>query len=193
MIFFFIQINVMLHNAGRSQRARWEHTDIQVDRDLFDLNVFSIISLSRLVFFNFFFPFFMCFLANQFCNKNFLCIFVQVAHQIKITKKKIQNVISLQSSNLVLYCLLTRKWSPQKLLQYFECCYTQFTFSVSFVDSFYYILSQSFYFQMYHPSFFGQKFRNFCFNVKFSWKSWGPIFWNLHWFKACSPCKESHN
>ena len=144
MIFFF-QINVMLHNAGRSQRARWEHTDIQVDRDLFDLNVFSIISLSRLVFFNFFFPFFMCFLANQFCNKNFLCIFVQVAHQIKITKKKIQNVISLQSSNLVLYCLLTRKWSPQKLLQYFECCYTYYTFYVSFVDSFYYILSPFFF------------------------------------------------
>jgi short-subunit dehydrogenase len=37
----------MIHNAGRSQRARWEHTDIQVDKDLFDLNVFSIINLSR--------------------------------------------------------------------------------------------------------------------------------------------------
>ena len=60
MIFFF-QINVMLHNAGRSQRARWEHTDIQVDRDLFDLNVFSIISLSRLVLFTFSFHFYLDF------------------------------------------------------------------------------------------------------------------------------------
>ena len=27
----------MLHNAGRSQRARWEFTDLQVDKDMFDL------------------------------------------------------------------------------------------------------------------------------------------------------------
>ena len=27
----------MVHNAGRSQRARWEHTDMQVDKDLFEL------------------------------------------------------------------------------------------------------------------------------------------------------------
>ena len=39
----------MLHNAGRSQRARWEHTDIQVDLDLFNLNVFSIVHLSRCI------------------------------------------------------------------------------------------------------------------------------------------------
>jgi len=45
----FGKIDVMLHNAGRSQRARWEHTDIQVDKDLFELNVFSIISLSRCI------------------------------------------------------------------------------------------------------------------------------------------------
>lgn len=37
----------MLHNAGKSQRARWEHTHIDVDRDVFDLNVFSVVSLSR--------------------------------------------------------------------------------------------------------------------------------------------------
>ena len=50
-IFFFttLQINVMLHNAGRSQRARWEHTDIEVDLDLFNLNVFSIVNLSRCI------------------------------------------------------------------------------------------------------------------------------------------------
>ena len=39
----------MLHNAGRSQRARWEHTDIEVDLDLFNLNVFSIVNLSRCI------------------------------------------------------------------------------------------------------------------------------------------------
>ena len=27
----------MLHNAGKSQKARWEFTDIQVDRDMFEL------------------------------------------------------------------------------------------------------------------------------------------------------------
>jgi len=42
-------INVLLLNAGRSQRARWEHTDIQVDKDMFELNVFSVINLSRIV------------------------------------------------------------------------------------------------------------------------------------------------
>merc|ERR1712156_72006 len=45
----FGKIHVMLHNAGKSQRARWEHTDIQVDKDLFELNVFSIIGLSRCI------------------------------------------------------------------------------------------------------------------------------------------------
>ena len=39
----------MLHNAGKSQRARWEHTDIKVDLDLFNLNVFSIVNLSRCI------------------------------------------------------------------------------------------------------------------------------------------------
>ena len=39
----------MIHNAGQSQRARWEHTDIKVDRDLFDLNVFSVVNLTRLI------------------------------------------------------------------------------------------------------------------------------------------------
>jgi len=45
----FGKINIMLHNAGRSQRARWEHTDIEVDLDLFNLNVFSIVNLSRCI------------------------------------------------------------------------------------------------------------------------------------------------
>ena len=49
ILFTTLQINVMLHNAGRSQRARWEHTDIEVDLDLFNLNVFSIVNLSRCI------------------------------------------------------------------------------------------------------------------------------------------------
>ena len=39
----------LINNAGRSQRARWEHTSIQVDQDLFNLNVFSVVSLTRTV------------------------------------------------------------------------------------------------------------------------------------------------
>jgi len=45
----FGPIDILLLNAGRSQRARWEHTDAQVDRDLFELNVFSVINLARIV------------------------------------------------------------------------------------------------------------------------------------------------
>ena len=39
----------MFHNAGQSQRAKWEKIDIQVDKDMFDLNVFSVVNLTRLV------------------------------------------------------------------------------------------------------------------------------------------------
>ena len=39
----------MIHNAGQSQRARWEHTNIDVDRDIFELNVFSVVNLTRLI------------------------------------------------------------------------------------------------------------------------------------------------
>jgi dehydrogenase/reductase SDR family protein 7 len=42
-------LDVLILNAGRSQRARWEHTDLQVDRDLFELNVFSVVNLTRVV------------------------------------------------------------------------------------------------------------------------------------------------
>lgn len=45
----FGRLDILVNNAGRSQRARWEHTDIQVDKDLFELNVFSVINLTRVV------------------------------------------------------------------------------------------------------------------------------------------------
>ena len=43
----FGKLDVLINNAGRSQRGRWEHIDINVDIDLFNLNVFSVINLTR--------------------------------------------------------------------------------------------------------------------------------------------------
>lgn len=45
----FGRLDILINNAGRSQRARWEYTDIDVDIGLFQLNVFSVINLTRLV------------------------------------------------------------------------------------------------------------------------------------------------
>lgn len=44
-----LQIDIMLHDAGQSQRARWDHIDLKVDRSMFDLNVFAMVNLSRLL------------------------------------------------------------------------------------------------------------------------------------------------
>jgi dehydrogenase/reductase SDR family protein 7 len=38
----------LVNNAGRSQRANWEEIDLAVDKEMFDLNVFSVVSLSRI-------------------------------------------------------------------------------------------------------------------------------------------------
>ncbi|XP_053957780.1 dehydrogenase/reductase SDR family member 7 [Anastrepha ludens] len=45
----FGRLDVLVNNAGRSQRASWEEIAVQVDRDLFELDVFSVINLSRIV------------------------------------------------------------------------------------------------------------------------------------------------
>lgn len=45
----FGKLSVLINNAGRSQRARWEHTSLSVDRQMFELNVFSVVHLSRVV------------------------------------------------------------------------------------------------------------------------------------------------
>lgn len=45
----FGRLDVLVNNAGRSQRANWAEIDIQVDHDLFELDVFSVVHLSRLV------------------------------------------------------------------------------------------------------------------------------------------------
>jgi len=44
----FGKLDVLVNNAGRSQRAKWESIEMTVDKEMFDLNVFSIVSLSRL-------------------------------------------------------------------------------------------------------------------------------------------------
>lgn len=45
----FHTLDVLVNNAGRSQRAEWNKIDINVDRELFELDVFSIIHLTRIV------------------------------------------------------------------------------------------------------------------------------------------------
>lgn len=37
---YFGKVNVLLNNAGRSQRALFENIELKVDIDMFDLNVF---------------------------------------------------------------------------------------------------------------------------------------------------------
>ncbi|XP_032678248.1 dehydrogenase/reductase SDR family member 7 [Odontomachus brunneus] len=44
----FGELDILVNNAGRSQRAQWENIKLEVDKDMFNLDVFSILSLSRL-------------------------------------------------------------------------------------------------------------------------------------------------
>jgi dehydrogenase/reductase SDR family protein 7 len=44
----FKQLDILVNNAGRSQRAEWNKIDINVDREVFELDVFSVVHLSRL-------------------------------------------------------------------------------------------------------------------------------------------------
>jgi dehydrogenase/reductase SDR family member 7 len=48
VITHFRALDVLVNNAGRSQRAEWNKIDINVDRELFELDVFSVIHLTRL-------------------------------------------------------------------------------------------------------------------------------------------------
>ncbi|BES94029.1 KR domain [Nesidiocoris tenuis] len=48
VITHFGKLDILVNNAGRSQRAVWENIQMDVDAELFGLNVFSIVSLSRL-------------------------------------------------------------------------------------------------------------------------------------------------
>ncbi|KAG5893230.1 hypothetical protein JTB14_013392 [Gonioctena quinquepunctata] len=43
----FGKVDILVNNAGRSQRAVWEKIELPVDRQMFDLNVFAVVNLSR--------------------------------------------------------------------------------------------------------------------------------------------------
>ena len=45
----FGRIDVLVNNAGRTQRALFEETELDVDREMFDVNVFGLIHLTRAV------------------------------------------------------------------------------------------------------------------------------------------------
>ena len=45
----FTQINILVNNAGRSQRALWESTDLEVDRQMLNLNVIGQLSITKQV------------------------------------------------------------------------------------------------------------------------------------------------
>jgi len=49
VIAHFQRIDILVNNAGRSQRAAFEDIDIKVDEDMFRVNVFGPISLTRAV------------------------------------------------------------------------------------------------------------------------------------------------
>jgi len=44
----FGKLDILVSNAGQSQRAVWENIDLEVDKQVFDLNVFSVVNLNRI-------------------------------------------------------------------------------------------------------------------------------------------------
>ncbi|KAI4471661.1 dehydrogenase/reductase sdr family member 7-related [Holotrichia oblita] len=44
----FGRIHILFNNAGRSQRAMWEDIDLSIDKQMFELNVFSVLNLTRI-------------------------------------------------------------------------------------------------------------------------------------------------
>lgn len=44
----FGEIDVLVNNAGRSQRALFKDIELAVDREIFELDVFSVVNLSRI-------------------------------------------------------------------------------------------------------------------------------------------------
>ncbi|KAJ9586317.1 hypothetical protein L9F63_020025 [Diploptera punctata] len=45
----FGKLDILVNNAGRSQRANWEDIELAVDRQMFELNVFAVVALSRII------------------------------------------------------------------------------------------------------------------------------------------------
>ena len=46
---FVHQIDVLVNNAGRSQRAAWAEISVEVDRQMLELNVLGVLSLTKCV------------------------------------------------------------------------------------------------------------------------------------------------
>lgn len=46
----FQRLDILVNNAGKSQRAYFQDIDIEVDRAIFNVNVFGLINLTRLVY-----------------------------------------------------------------------------------------------------------------------------------------------
>lgn len=44
----FGELHILVNNAGRSQRCIWENIETEVDRSMFELNVFGLVSLTRI-------------------------------------------------------------------------------------------------------------------------------------------------
>lgn len=44
----FKTLDILVNNAGRSQRAEWNTIQLNVDRELFELDVFAVVNLSRI-------------------------------------------------------------------------------------------------------------------------------------------------
>ena len=43
----FLQIDILLNNAGRGMRGKWWEVNLEVDRDIWQLNVLGTVSLTR--------------------------------------------------------------------------------------------------------------------------------------------------
>ena len=44
-----LQLDILVNNAGRTQRALFGDIELAVDKEMFDINVFGLINLTRLV------------------------------------------------------------------------------------------------------------------------------------------------
>ena len=48
-MFIFTQIDVLVNNAGRSQRALWMNTTFGVDREMLEVNTLGPLSLTKAI------------------------------------------------------------------------------------------------------------------------------------------------
>ncbi|KAG5880676.1 hypothetical protein JTB14_028431 [Gonioctena quinquepunctata] len=47
-VLHFGRVDILVNNAGRSQRATWEKIEMAVDKQMFELNVFGVVNLTRI-------------------------------------------------------------------------------------------------------------------------------------------------